>query len=144
MPCSWCIKTPGLVFANPRSESLGGSFAFLCSCEDSSYRRAQALPKWNPKFETDLIPEYLDDKLTDEWVIRMFEQGDFKNPEFQRRMKIWGRPRFESIWKEYKKTQSEKNQAHESKPIEPSRSGSPDELQPLSELQAIPTPEPAS
>lgn len=51
--------------------------------------------------EKAFVPEYLDKALDEDWVVSQIEAGKQKEPEFQRRLEIWGRERFKNIWERH-------------------------------------------
>lgn len=106
--CYYC-KDEGYVFAT-RKNSLASEYAFLCDCPRGDAKYSKSVTRWNKNFERDFVPRYIDKPLTDQWISDMIKNEKTDDPEFQKRMKIWGRQRFEDAWKRFKNEQGEKAQ----------------------------------
>lgn len=100
MSCNWCNES-GVVFA-AKKNGMVSPYGFRCGCPRGDVVWQRGLPKWEKSLEVTFIPEYIDAPLLNTWIIEQFENGKTKDEEFQRRLKIWGRERFEKIWEKYK------------------------------------------
>lgn len=103
--CKNCSDT-GIVFAANRDEWSSGNYAFRCGCRSGDAKKSslQSLPlhsRW--------VAEYIDKRPTPHWLHCMFsKQGYQDDPDFVRRMGIWGREWFVFKLKEWKEEQKQK------------------------------------
>lgn len=103
--CQNCSDS-GIIFATNRDIESGGSFAFRCGCRAGDLKKTslQSMPlhsRW--------VAEHVDKRPTPQWLDVMFRQPDYAtNPEFVRRVAIWGREWFVQKLKEWKEEQKER------------------------------------
>lgn len=100
--CEKCSDS-GIVFAYNRDEWNSGPYAFRCNCKSGEAKKTslQALPlhsRW--------IPESTDKRPTPQWLDVMFSKQDYTcDPDFKRRIGIWGREWFAFKLKEWREEQ---------------------------------------
>lgn len=98
--CKMC-RDSGIVTAHRKEGS--GVYAFRCDClKGASSNSNKSYPLWAPIFEKEFVAEYQDKVPTDDWIISQVDQNLCDTPEFQRRLKLWGRVRFERAYKNRK------------------------------------------
>lgn len=97
--CESC-KDDGVIFANPKCSQTIGFYAFRCICSLGSTDRRKAIPQWSSEFAKAFVPEYIDKRLDDIWVIEETKAGRHTGSAFKTRLEIWGRDRFERAWKD--------------------------------------------
>lgn len=58
-------------------------------------------------FIKDADPPWSQATTLEAWVIKMIEEGKTKEPEFQAALNVYGRARFEEIWKRHRQEKGE-------------------------------------
>lgn len=104
--CEKCSDS-GIIFACNRDEWSSAAYAFRCNCRSGDMKKTslQALPlhsRW--------VPEYVDKRPTPQWLDIIFRNKNSgeENPDFKRRVGIWGRDWFAFKLKEWREEQREK------------------------------------
>lgn len=103
--CKNCSDS-GIIFATNRDEWNSGPYAFRCSCKSGDAKKTslQSLPlhsRW--------VPEHVDKRPTPQWLDVMFQKKDYtSDPDFKRRLDIWGREWFAYKLKEWREEQKQK------------------------------------
>jgi hypothetical protein len=106
MGCSQCRD--GYVFAMKRETWESGDYVFRCTCSYGESKRGARIPQWSLKQEREYVAEYQDPPLKRDWVLKMIEEKRSQEPEFKRRLLLWGRGIFEQIWKQHEAEKKEK------------------------------------
>lgn len=97
--CEAC-KDEGVLFANPKESEEISFYVFRCICSKGATDRRKAIPQWSSEFTRFYVPEYIDKRLSDSWVVEETKAGRHNSDDFKRRLEIWSRDRFERAWKD--------------------------------------------
>lgn len=103
--CTRCNDT-GVFTAQPLDETNTCSYVFRCTCLSTNYnlrdwQKKRGFPEWESSLRAKYVPCWEDVRPGIDWIIAQFEAKAFKDPIFQRRLGIWGREWFESVWEAY-------------------------------------------
>jgi hypothetical protein len=97
------------VFAVQRQHTEDGAvvarakyeYVFRCDCLIGQARKETQFPRWSSGLEKHYVPEYIDKPIWPGWIVQEILGGRKKDPEFVRRMNIWGKELFLEVWKNH-------------------------------------------
>jgi hypothetical protein len=125
--------TGGYVFALPKDAATSSPYVFRCSCSVGRSKRQVGIPVWGPEWERRFLPEYKfkkkeleafttekkeklaeqihvtvhpDDKFTEEYAIKLMQEGLTDTPDFKECIKKFGREPLVDLWKKIKSAKS--------------------------------------
>lgn len=106
MYCRNC-EDKGWIIAWRKDSRDSGGFVFTCQCEPGSteikpWLKGRKFPNWSAALLKDFVPDYLDTPPTFMWL----KHVDKKSEEFKKKIEIWGRDYFVTMWKRLEKDDS--------------------------------------